>query len=261
MPEKSAYDHGQFSWVDLSSHGIDGAKSFYGNVFGWKAVDQDSQGGPPYAELQLEGKSVGGLGEATEEMKAQGVPPTWNSYINVDDIEAVIAKAKELGATITVPVMKILDAGSLAFFQDPTGGHVGLWQKGTHAGAQIVNEPGSFCWNELATRDIEKAKEFYGALLGWEFQVHEPSPTKYYLIKNKSGMNGGLMQMNEQWGDIPPCWIVYFAVSDAEATAKSVEAAGGKINVPPFDTPVGKIAVLSDPQGATFSVITLSNPT
>ena len=261
MARKTGYDHGQFSWVDLASHDMGGAREFYGNVFGWQSAEMDTQGGPPYAEFRLEGQGVGGLGEMNEEMKGQGIPPMWNSYISVDDVEATVKKAVELGAQVTVPPMKVFEAGWLAFIQDPTGGHVGFWQPNEHFGAHVVNEPGSFCWNELATRDIEKAREFYAALLDWEFEDHEAAPSKYYIIKNGGDPNGGLMQMTEEWGEIPPVWIVYFAVADTDATAALVTKAGGKINVPPFDTPVGRIAVVADPQGAVFSLIRLQPQT
>jgi predicted enzyme related to lactoylglutathione lyase len=254
---KTNYDKGTFSWVDLASHDMDAAQEFYGKVFGWTCEAMDVEGGPRYGEFRLEGRTAAGLGEMNDEMKSHGVPPMWNSYITVQNIEAVTAKAAELGGSITVPAMKVFEAGSLSFIQDPTGGNVGLWQPNQKAGAAVVNEPGSFCWNELATRDIEKAREFYGKLLGWEYEEHAGAPTTYYIIKNNGNSNGGLMQMTAEWGDIPPHWMVYFASADAEATARSVEQHGGKINVPAFDTPVGKIAVVGDPQGAIFSLIQL----
>lgn len=260
MATRTSYDKGTFSWVDLAAHDMDKAQEFYGKVFGWACETMDTQGGPPYAEFRLEGKGAGGLGELNEAMKSQGIPPMWNSYISVRDIEGVTAKCTELGGTVTVPAMKVLEAGSLAFIQDPTGGNVGLWQPDQHAGAGVVNEPGSFCWNELATRDVEKAREFYGKLLDWDYEEKDGTPSKYYIIKNNGNPNGGLMQMTEEWGDIPPHWMVYFASSDIEATAKSVEQHGGKINVPPFDIGVGKIAVVADPQGAVFSLIQLAQP-
>jgi len=259
MATKNAYDDGQFSWVDLMAHDMKAAEQFYGAVFGWSCEHQDTQGGPPYGMFGLEGSPVGGIGEMNEAMKQQGVPPMWNSYINVGDIEATVKKAQKLGAELTVPVMKVLDAGWLAFLKDPTGGHVGLWQPGTHCGAVTVNEPGSLCWNELATRDIEKAREFFGALFGWKFAEHD-APTAYYIIQSGDRPNGGLMQMDEQWGDAPPHWMVYFAVADTDRTAASIERHGGKICVPGFDTPVGRVAVVGDPQGATFSLIQLAQP-
>ncbi len=190
-------------------------------------------------------------------MKAQGVPPMWNSYVQVDDCETIVKKAQELGAQVTVPTMQVMDAGWLAFLSDPTGGHFAVWQANQHFGAEIVNEPGSLCWNELVTRDIEKAREFYGALFGWSFNEFEGSPSKYYIIQNNDGANGGLMEMTAEWGDIPPHWAVYFSVADVDTTVERVKQAGGRIHQEPFDTPVGRIAVCADVQGAPFSLIRL----
>ncbi len=260
MPEKTSYAHGQISWVDLATCDMKAAGDFYHSVFGWNAADQKIPGGLPYAEFQLEGKPVGGLGRLSDEMQAQGVPPSWNTYINVDDIEAVTAKVEPLGGKITVPAMKIVEAGWLAFIQDPTGGNIGLWQKNQHAGARVINEPGSLCWSELATRDIERAREFYGQLVDWDFDVQLGAPTRYYIVRARDRPNGGLMQMNDEWGDTPPHWAVYFCVADTDATVARAEQAGGTVRVLPFDTPVGRVATLIDPQGAVFSLIALAAP-
>lgn len=260
MTVKTEYQHGQFNWVDLSAHDASAAKSFYGELFGWTCADQDTQGGPPYAIFQLDGRHVAGIGQMNDEMKAQGIPPFWNCYVNVDDVEAAVQKTADLGGTVTMPAMKVLDAGWMAFIQDPTGANVALWQKDQHIGAQLVNSVGACCWNELATRDVEKAKEFYGRLLGWTFEEFPGTPTKYFVCKVGDNMNGGLMQMDEHGGEMPPCWCVYFSVADADVAAEKVTQLGGKVIQPPFDIPVGRIAVVSDPQGAVFYVIKLSNP-
>ena len=251
------YKHGTFSWVDLVAHDLGAATEFYGNLFGWRAAPADTDGGPPYTMFRLRDVPVAGGGQMSDEMKSQGIPPMWNSYINVDDIQAVADQASELGATITVPPMKVMDAGWLAFIKDPTGGHVGFWQDGEHCGAGLVNEPGAFCWNELATRDIDAASEFYGQLLGWTYKPMENTPSRYLIIENDGRGNGGLLQMNEEWGDLPPHWMVYFSVADTEASAARVKELGGAVNVPPFDTSVGKISVVADPQGGHFSLIQL----
>lgn len=256
MPLRDSYADGEFCWVDLVAHDMEAAERFYGELFNWKAVRQDTGSSEMhYAEFTVDGKSVAGIGQMSAEMKAQGIPPLWNSYVNVADVNAAAEKAASLGAVITVPPMKVVEAGWLAFIQDPGGAMVGLWQKNRHFGAQLVNDPGAFCWNELATRDAEKSKEFYGSLFGWEFADNPGSPSKYYIIKNQGRDNGGIIQMTEQWGDMPPCWGVYFTVSDMNATVERLQKLGGKVCVPPFDTSVGPIAVVCDPQGGTFSLI------
>lgn len=255
MVTKSNYAHGEFSWVDLVTHDIAAAGAFYSEVFGWSVSKQDTQGGPPYVQFEIEGDPVAGLGEMSAEMKSHGVPPMWNSYVNVDDIKAITGKAVELGAIITVPVMQVTDVGWLSFIMDPGGASVAFWQQGSHCGAARTQEPGTCCWNELATKDVEKSREFYGALLGWEFAEYPGTPSKYYVAKVDGNDVGGLMQMTEEWGEIPSHWGVYFAVEDVDAAVARVNNGGGVARVEPFDTDVGRIAVLGDPQGATFSLL------
>ena len=254
MPERTDYKHGEFCWVDLVSTDMVAAKTFYGNVFDWTCQDLDTQGGPPYGQFELGGKGVSGIGQLSDEMKTQGIPPHWNNYINVDDVDAIAKKAESLGAKVVMPPYKILEAGWMTYITDPTGAAVGFWQRNQHYGAQLVNDPGAFCWNELATPDIEGSKQFFGELLGWEC-VDNPNPkTKYYIIKNKGTENGGMIQMTAEWEGVPPHWMAYFATADIQNTVNKMTENGGKICVPPFDIPIGKICVGNDPQGATFSL-------
>jgi len=258
MPEKTQYAHGEFSWVDFVSHDMPSACAFYEAVFDWESVRQDTQGGPPYAIFQKGGQAVAGIGQMDDAMKSQGLPPMWNSYVNVDDVNAAVQKATELGGTVAIPPMKVLEAGWLAFLQDPTGGNLGLWQKERHIGAQLVNEPGAFCWNELATGDSERAKEFYAQLFGWEYDLNNDAPTTYYIIRHNGSDNGGIMQMTDEWGQLPPLWTVYFSTDDVDATGRRVHQNGGEVSVPPFETPAGKVGVMKDPQGGMFNIAHLS---
>lgn len=253
------YTHGQFNWVDLNSHDMDRAKEFYGNLFGWDVDDVDTGDGPGYALFRNDGKIVAGVGQMSDEMKTEGVPSMWNSYINVEGIEGIVTAAERRGATVVAPVMQVMDAGKMAFIRDPTGAIVAFWEAGTHVGAELVNQPGSFCWNELATRDVAAAKKFYSELFGWEYQDNPHAPSVYYIIKLKGRNNGGILQMTEDWGEIPPIWMTYFAVSDVDEDAKRIEDLGGKLHHGPFDTAAGRLAVVSDDQGAMFHLITLTD--
>lgn len=258
MADQPVFAHGQFSWVDLAAYDVAAARGFYESLFGWTTVDVDTHGGPPYAQFYLDGQRVAGLGQMPEEMKAQGVPPVWSTYINVDDIQQTVQKATELGGQVTMPVMPILDFGWMTFIQDPSGGNVGLWQKNTHAGSEAVVVPGSFCWNELATRDSEAAKGFFANLLGWEYEDNPASPAPYAIIKNNDVQIGGIMQMDEQWGNIPPHWMTYFSVVDIDESVGTLKNLGGKVHVPTFEIPVGRMSIVADPQGGTFTMIQLN---
>jgi predicted enzyme related to lactoylglutathione lyase len=118
---------------------------------------------------------------------------------------------------------------------------------------------GTFCWNELATKDAGAAAQFYTELLGWSANEQQMGPTKYTTFKAGDKEVGGMLQMTEEWGDMPPHWMAYIAVDDVDASAKKVEELGGKVCVPPTDIPsVGRFCVVNDPTGSAISLITLS---
>lgn len=262
------YPHGLFSWADLATTDVDGAKAFYSGLFGWEAEDQfDPDGHLIYTMFSKNGRNTAGMGAMPEAMAAQpGMPGgLWSSYINVDDVDAVVEKATANGATVMMPPMDVMTSGRMAFLIDPTGATVGLWQPGDHVGAQVFNEHGAMTWNELVTRDVEGAKAFYEAALGWGFQLADPE-TGYWVITmdNKvegdgdadDPMNGGIMAMNENFPpEMPAAWTVYFQVDDAAAAIERATELGGMLAFGPMNTAAGIIAVLTDPQGGTFTVI------
>lgn len=258
MGKRERYADGQFCWVDLVAHDMDAAETFYRELFGWTAQRQDTQGGPPYTQFFHDGLTVAGLGPMSDEMKSQGVPPMWNSYVNVADIEEAAKKVAELGGTVLMGPMPVMEAGSMAFLQDPGGAAFAIWQAKEHIGAQWVNHPGGCCWNELATRDLGQAKTFYGELFGWTFEDNDQSPAPYVMIHNGSERNGGLMQMDEQWGQMPPHWAVYFTVEDVDSAAEKLQSLGGTVHRDPWELPVGRMAVVADAQGAAFYLIQLN---
>lgn len=250
---------GQFCWVDLTAKDMEDAVDFYARLFGWTHEIQPTHGGPPYAQLSKDGEVVAGIGQMSAQMIAGGAPSVWNSYVAVEDCAAVEAAAKRLGATVVFSTMKVFDAGALAFLQDPTGAVFALWQAGQHCGATRVNEPGSFCWNELATTDLSTSREFYGALFGWRFESRDTSaPTEVSVIDNGGRDNGHMLQMTQEWAGIPSHWGVYFAVDDCDRTVAMAEAMGGKVRVPPMDIPPGRFALLEDRGGAKLTVIRLN---
>jgi predicted enzyme related to lactoylglutathione lyase len=114
-------------------------------------------------------------------------------------------------------------------------------------------KPGKFCWNELVTTNVPAAKKFYTGLLGWKTQPFGKG-MEYTLFKKGKDMLGGLMKCPKPGN--PAQWIPYIFVDDVDAMAKKASKLRGKVCVPPFDVPtVGRIAVLTDPQGAAFGII------
>ena len=246
---------GMFTWTDLNTPDTAAAKEFYGGLFGWEAVDVAAGGQNVYTMFRQNGKEVAGMGQQPESMK--GMPALWTSYITVDDVDAVAARAQELGGTLTMAPMDVMDAGRMALIQDPTGAVVAVWQPGSHAGAELFNEPGAMSWNELATRDPAAAKTFYEQLFGWTIKAGDVGGGASYtgIFLGGDHPNGGIIEMTEQWPpEVPPHWMTYFSVADVAAAAAKAEELGGSVRVAPQDIPVGCFSVISDPHGATFTV-------
>jgi predicted enzyme related to lactoylglutathione lyase len=264
-----SYPHGLFTWTDIALPDPAGGSTFYADLFGWKAEDQhDPAGNYVYTMFSKGGKSTAGLGPQPPGMEAREIPPMWTSYVNVDDIDATIEKWIGAGGTVAMPVMDVFTSGRMAMVADPEGAVLALWEARDHLGAGVFNEHGALTWNELNTRDSAEARRFYGAALGWEFERlgGDDAGFDYWLItvpgKTPGGVlqndryNGGIMTMEDNRpADLPAHWMVYFHVDDADDAAARLEALGGSVSVPPFDASSGRIAVVDDPQGGTFSLI------
>ncbi len=264
MARFDRYAPGQFSWVDLMSKDPAASKAFYGALFGWTgADDRDDQGGA-YTMFQLAGQDVAGMGVMSDEMKATGMPAVWSSYVTVEDCDATAAYARDLGGELQMPVIDIEVGGNLVgrmtVVIDPEGARISLWQPGSHAGSAIANEPGSFAWNELITRDVEAAKRFYEPLFGWKIAPAEGAEGGYQEIQVGGRINGGILPWQPEMGDMPPAWAVYFAVRDCDETVKQAQELGGQLLVPPVDIAPGRFAVVADPQFAVFNVMAIHEP-
>ena len=259
MQETPSFAPGTFCWVELGTTDSESAKKFYTSLFGWTFSDSPIGPDMVYTMLKLDGKDVGGLYQMGKEM--QGIPPHWLSYVSVTSADESAAKAKELGGTLLKDPFDVFTVGRMAVVQDPTGAVFALWQAGTHKGAGVCNIPNSFCWNELATRDVTKAGDFYSQLFGWGKNVQQMGPMTYTSFMNGDRPAGGMYEPPPEMGDVPPNWLVYFAVADTDAMVAKATELGGKVCAPPMDIPgTGRFAVIQDPQGAALGIIKLDSP-
>ncbi|HYY88921.1 MAG TPA: VOC family protein [Chloroflexota bacterium] len=247
MPE---YSPGTPMWIDLGTSDVEASKRFYGGLFGWQTQDLGPEAGG-YGFFTLNGKMVGGVGPLMNPQQ----PPAWSTYISTSDAEATARSAQEAGGTVVVQPMDVMGQGKMSAFTDPSGAYIAAWQPIQHSGAEVINEPNSYCWTELATRDIETAKRFYPRVFGWGAETNQ----NYTEWKVGGRSVAGAMPMSDQMpANVPPHWLVYFAVADCDASANRAQELGANVMVPPMDVPVGRFAVLGDPQGARFGIIKLS---
>ncbi|MGQ0680098.1 MAG: VOC family protein [Actinomycetota bacterium] len=261
MSERNSYSPGEFCWVDLAAPDVDSAVAFYGDLMGWQARSagpMEETGG--YGFFEVSGKMVAGYGPTQNEFQ----PPAWAGYVAVEDADVTAAKVADAGGTVVVPPMDLpQDSGRMLVFQDPEGAFISALKLNTLTGAGLVNEVGTWTWNQLGTRDTEGAKAFYGSVFGWtaalDTQSNPEDPP--YLMWHVDGQRweeglAGMMEMDANLpSEIPAHWLVYFAVPGAQEAVDKTVAAGGQVTLPPTKISVGTIAVLTDPQGAAFAVL------
>jgi uncharacterized protein len=251
MPEVNEYAPGTPSWVDLATTDPEGSRAFYGAVFGWEFNVLGPEAGG-YALCTLNGKEVAGLGPT----QGEGMPSAWSSYVSVDNADTTAKAVESAGGSALAPPLDVMEAGRMAVFADPTGAAISVWQPKETKGAQVVNEPGAWCWNELDTRDVEGAKEFYRSVFGWEGETSDMDGMSYTEFKLDGKSIAGMMPMPDQVpAEVPAFWLVYFAVADTDATVAKITELGGGVSMPPIDSPAGRFAVVRDPVGAVFGVI------
>lgn len=255
--EIDGYEEGTPCWIDIGTPDVAAAGAFYTALFGWE-IDYGPEEMGFYSMARLKGRDVAALG-------SQQIPGmvVWTTYLAVADVEATVAKVPAAGGTVIVEPMDVMTFGRMAVIADPGGAVVSLWQAGDHRGAGLVNEPGTLVWNELTTRAVEASRAFYAAIVGLDAPRTEMADMEYYEFHTGSGRTvGGLMPMiGEMWPpELPNHWMVYFGVTDTDATAARCLELGGQVPVPPTNIPPGRFAVLSDPQGGHFSIITLAEP-
>lgn len=253
MPDRDGYEHGTPCWIDLSSDDIEGAKAFYSGLFGWEWDDREGPDGSfMYSLAQLDGRNAAGLGPAPPEMVEMGLRGIWNVYMAVDSLDEAYQAALDAGGSGVVPPFDVMDSGRMAYIADDQGVNVGLWQAGAHKGAQVVNEPGAFTWCEVYVPDTEAGARYYGRVLGMCAESAGMTEMDYTLLKVGGNPVAGLMEPPE---GVPPCWSVYFGVSDAEQAAARIAELGGTVVNGPFPTPMGPMVVAQDPSGGVFLAV------
>jgi len=248
----TAWPAGTPCWIDLGVADIPKAAAFYGGLFGW-----DIQQGPPesggYSMCELSGRPVAGIGP---KMGPADMPTVWTTYIASDDAEATAARIKVAGGQVMTEPFDVMDAGRMFVATDPGGAVFGVWQARAHTGIGLANEPGTLIWSENMSRRYEANRAFYRDVFGYDFSDIGGGGMRYATIDLAGRPVGGIGEIGpDQPAEMPASWGTYFAVPDADAVvAKAVEL-GGSVVAPAWDSPYGRMAVVSDDQGAVFAVM------
>ncbi|MHC3467878.1 VOC family protein [Streptomyces sp. 7R007] len=235
-------------WAELGTSDVEAAKRFYAELFGWRPETDTRQEAGGYTVAHVGDAAVAGISPLYQESQ----PVAWNVAFTVTDADEAVRTVTAAGGTVLMGPVDVFDAGRFTVALDPGGAAFQLWQPRTFPGAGLFNAPGSLGWVELLTRAPERAVTFYTTVFGWSVRASE-----HYTQWGVEGADfGGMMRMDDKFPQaVPPHWLPYFAVADADTTAATATDAGGTVLMEPTSlADVRRIAVLRDPQGAMFGV-------
>ncbi|MGW0842653.1 VOC family protein [Streptomyces sp. NPDC002787] len=235
------YPEGVPCWVDAQLPDVEAGKRFYGELFGWTFKVAPGDGAhevwayPAGTSTPL----------AALAPKPDGrLPTVWTVHFATPDAFALAARITAAGGQVITPPTPVGTLGTAALATDPEGAVFGLWQAGTHHGFGLRHEPGTFTWAELYTRDTEAANSFYADLF------HDA------LFGPDAAPDFGRATLTDVFPvEMPPHFLVHFGTEDCEAALATVTRLGGRVQVPPFDTSYGNVAVVTDNQGASFALL------
>ncbi len=257
VSEERKYAPGSFCWADLVAKEVSVAKDFYTALFGWTFEDRPVMEEAVYTIFWKDGKQTCAMFGMFPGMLESGHPSFWQSYVSVENVDETVKKAAELGGQAAQEPCDVFDAGRMAMIRDPGEAFLCLWQPKAHKGADIMNEPGALNWNELLTKDVERAGSFYAELFGWTGTVMpDPSGGDYTVFMSGEEPRAGMIELQPEMGEMPPHWGVYFQVENFDAALEKAISLGGQGTFPPIDVPdVGRIGGIMDPQGACFTAM------
>jgi predicted enzyme related to lactoylglutathione lyase len=246
---------GEFSWTDLGTKDVAGAKKFYQGLFGWKGEDFPmGPGDERYTIMRLKGKDVCGLYPMPGEHKKMKSPPSWLAYVAVKDVDVSVKKAKAARGKLVMGPMDVMGQGRMAIVVDPTGAGIALWQAAGHSGAALEGVPGAVTWHDLNTLKPKAAGKFYTSVFGWKLSKQDIDGQPYFLFKlGKESVCG---MWPEPTKKLPPSWLTHWKVAVCANTVKKAKRLGGRVLLGPIGVEgMGHFAILKDPQGAAFGII------
>ncbi|KUM69756.1 hydrolase [Streptomyces griseorubiginosus] len=222
--------------MDAQLPDVAAGQRFYGELFGW--TFEEAPGGSVWA--LRDGEPVAGLARKTDGR----MPTVWTVYFATPDIESLADRIWAAGGQVVTAPVPVAELGMSALVTDPEGAVFALWEPGSHQGFGARHRPGTFAWAELYARDTEAANTFYGGLF------HDA------LFGPDAHPDFGRAPVADVFpAEMPPHFLVHFQVEDCEAVLGTVGRLGGRVQAPPFETSYGKVAVVTDNQGASFAVL------
>ena len=257
MPQVTSHTPGSFCWVELATPDAEASKAFYSQLLGWTWTDNPMGENMVYSMMQKDGNFVCAMFRIHDQMLAEGFHPHWACYIATDDVEAATARVVEAGGNVINGPFDVFTAGRMSIVADPAGATFGIWQPNEHIGAGLIFEPGSLGWNELNTTDLQGSASFYASVFGWTLNsapMEQDDGDYHFFTLGENGV-AGMIQIQPDWGDVPPHWSTYFCVEDVDASFQQAVAMGAEVLVPVMQESNVRFSYIKDPQGIVVGLI------
>ncbi|MFZ3471395.1 VOC family protein [Streptomyces sp. 4.24] len=254
------FPEGAPCWVDAMFSDVEGAKTFYSDVLGWTFGESSSEYGN-YTQAYSDGKAVAAV---VPPMPGAEGASQWCLYFASPDAAATAEKIKSAGGEVLMEPMQVGAFGTMAIAKEPSGAVFGVWQPGEHKGFEKFGENGAYAWAEVFSRDVAKPDAFLPRVFPYGAQQMEAGSDpdmagmdyKVFSLGGPENPVLGRMSMGDEFPPEIPSYIqVYFAVPNCDEAVAKAKAGGGALHFGPMDSPFGRFAALTDPQGAAFAVI------
>ncbi|MFE9173227.1 VOC family protein [Streptomyces kebangsaanensis] len=238
--------------VDLMAHDIAATQAFYAELFGWEFQPGPRRPGPCVRAL-LDGHEVAGIGQLPPD---RHLPAAWTPYLASDDVDLTAETVRLCCGTIGVGPLDTGDSGRLAIGSDPSGAVFGVWQAAAHLVTRTAGVPGTPVWNELVTFETERVVKFYETLFGYEGRAVGADGFDYVTLhldgRPVAGVHGAGRDLPRDRG---PHWLTYFHAADVDGTLERLVGLGGRVLTPARDSAHGRVATVTDPEGARFALL------
>ena len=244
-------------WFSLSTPDPQGAKDFYSGLFGWEWADVPMSGGNTYHMAIKDDANIAGMSENDD---VHGIMGVWVNSVYVKDAEETAERIKANGGSVLTEPHNADGWGITATVATPEGAVFGIWQSLKGYGADIFGEPGSVCWVEYHSHDLDSAKEFYTTVFGASFEefkmpMDDGSSEEFSLTMLDLGADQthcAFVQLPDD--SSPASWATYFMTEDIHESVLKAKILGAELVFGVMDVPPGSFAVMDDPQGVRFSL-------
>jgi uncharacterized protein len=243
---------GEFCWINMLTPQPDEARAFFAKLLGWTYFEMPGLG----HGMKVGGRDIGGLFDLNGPQTPKGIPPSIGVMVKVESADATCERVTSLGGKVK-PAFDIMENLRMAVCFDPNGANFDVWEPKKAHGTDVDSTlHGAPSWFETMTTDVDRAAEFYSELFGWTPEVMPMPGSNYTTFKHGDAHVAGMLQITPRMGDLQPHWRTYFAVNDADETAREAVELGAEICMTIKDAPgVGRFCGITSPQGVTFCVI------